>query len=288
MILTNSEIQAYQRCPAEWKMRYLDHRTGPSTDSQSRGTRIHTWLSSWWTSPGGFANEWLPLEPVERAMTRGYGFRYEFPHLRNVEVNVPISVELRHAGVTLVGELDAIGTDERGNTILVEHKTTTHDISPGSQYWSERVSCDPQVSTYLRAFPRAVVLYDVLRVPALRPLEANTRREVAETDDEYVERCLAAMSEKPDYYFQRANIVRLEHESDAFEKDVEIIAESMHPGPQARNPKSCFSFGQRCDFFGVCWSGESLDTLQQVEKNHSEQVLERVQEKKRRTLPIIA
>lgn len=287
MILTNSEIACFQRCQREWSHRYVERRTGPSTDAQSRGTRIHAWLSAWWSrSPIEAAID--TLEPVEFAMVQGYHARYGQPHLRDIEVNVPISVELHRAGVTLVGELDAIGTDERGNTILVEHKSTTQDISPGSQYWSERVSCDPQVSTYLRAFPRAVVLYDVLRVPALRPLEANTRRKIPETDEEYVQRCLAAMAEKPDYYFQRGTIVRLEHETEAFERDVEIIAESMHPGPQARNPKACFSFGKRCDFFGVCWSGESLDTLQQVEKNHSEQVLERVQEKKRRTLPIVA
>jgi len=282
MILTNSEIGCYQRCPREWQHRYLDHRTGPSTPAQSRGTRIHAWLGGWWT---GDPVTTLGLEPVEYAMVRGYHARWVKPELREVRTSVPFAVELPSAGVTLVGEVDAVGLDFFGNTIVVEHKSTTQDISPGSQYWSERVSCDPQVSTYLQAFPRAVVLYDVLRVPALRPLEANTRRKVAETDDEYVERCLAAMAEKPGYYFQRATIVRLEHETEAFELDVQIVAESMHAGPQARNPKSCFSFGKRCDFFGVCWSGHSLDSLDPVERNHTEIVAEKIN---RTRLPIIS
>ncbi len=285
MILTNSEIQAYQRCPTEWRLRYVEHRTGPATNSQSRGTRIHAWLAWWWGGCQG--HEPTTPEPIEQAMLAGYAARWVKPQLTHVLTSVPFSVLLPHAGVTLVGEVDALGREERGNTIVVEHKTTTADISPGSQYWTERTVCDPQVSTYLRAFPRAEVLYDVLKVPGLRPLEVNSRRKVAETDDEYVARCLAAMAEEPDKYFQRATIVRLEEETAAFERDVEIVAESMVPQAQARNPKSCFSFGSRCDFFGVCWQGEQLDSLQLVEQNHTEIVLAKVQADKKKRLPVM-
>ena len=190
-----------------------------------------------------------------------------------MRTSVPFSVSLPSAGVTLVGELDAVGIDPgSGRTVIVEHKSTTQDISPGSQYWQERISCDPQVSTYARAYPGAYVLYDALRVPALRPLEANSRRKVAETSEEYVDRCLTAMAEEPDRYFQRVHLYRLESERDAFERDVEMLAESMHAGDHPRNPKACFSFGRKCDFFGVCWSGASLDSLEHQELNHTEQV----------------
>ena len=270
MILTNSEIACFQRCEREWQHRYVDHRTGPSTDSQSRGTRIHAWLAEWWR---GNPYNFVSLEPVEAAMVKGYDARWSVPHLTHVRACVPFEVELTSSGVTLIGELDAVGIDPgSGMTVIVEHKSTTQDISPGSQYWQERISCDPQVSTYARAYPEAYVLYDVLRVPALRLLEANSRRKAAETPEEYVARCIVAMSEEPDKYFQRAHLVRLESERDAFERDVEMVTESMHAGDHPRNPKACFSFGKKCDFFGVCWSGTPLDSLERVELNHTEQV----------------
>jgi hypothetical protein len=271
MILTNSEIGCYQRCPREWQHRYVDHRTGPSTPAQGRGTRIHAWLGTWWLGDTDLCV--TAMEPVEQAMVMGYAARWTVPHLTHVRTSVPFSVELPNAGVTLIGELDGIGIDPALDlSVIVEHKSTTQDISPGSQYWNEKTCCDPQVSTYLSAFPDACVLYDVLRVPALRPLEANSRRKEPETEGEYVSRCLAAMAEEPDRYFQRAHLVRLESERDAFERDVEIVAESMVPNSQPRNPKSCFSFGRRCDFFGVCWNGVPLSSLEHVELNHTAQV----------------
>jgi hypothetical protein len=269
MVLTNSEVACFQRCEREWQHRYVDHLVGRATAPQSRGTRVHAWLAAWW---GGrpYETEAAALEPVERAMVAGYAAFHIQPHLAKVQTNVPFKVEL--PGVTMVGSLDVLGAD-LGRTVIVEHKTTSQDITPGSQYWSERVHCDSQVSAYLRAFPGAIMLYDVLRVPALRPLETNSRRKAPETDQQYVARCMEAMAEEPGKYFQRGYIVRLDAEHAAFEEDLTMVAESMHPGPHPRNPKSCFSFGKRCDFFGVCWQGERPESLPVAERNHTEEML---------------
>ncbi len=60
---------------------------------------------------------------------------------------------------------------------VVEHKTTSLDIGEGTPYW-KRLTLDAQVSKYLvgaRALGHEPVgvLYDVVRKPALRPLEAT-------------------------------------------------------------------------------------------------------------------
>lgn len=64
---------------------------------------------------------------------------------------------------------------------LVEHKTSSEDIGPGSAYW-RRLILDSQISTYLAGsrslgFEPVSVLYDVAKRPALRPLTATPAEE---------------------------------------------------------------------------------------------------------------
>lgn len=54
--------------------------------------------------------------------------------------------------------------------LVVEHKTTSADITPGSPYW-RRLALDAQVSLYLGG--AGSLLYDVIKKPSLRPLRAT-------------------------------------------------------------------------------------------------------------------
>ena len=72
------------------------------------------------------------------------------------------------------GKRDGVMQDNDGNIWLLEHKTSSEDISPGSNYW-KRLSIDTQISKYLLSliheYPdRQVmgVIYDVVKKPALR------------------------------------------------------------------------------------------------------------------------
>jgi PD-(D/E)XK nuclease superfamily len=293
--VTNSELGCYQRCEREWQHRYLDHREGLlPAEPLERGTRIHAAQATWWAG-GKFDIDTMP--PIERAMLLGYHARYERPHLRSVRVNVAVRVAI--GGVDVVGECDAVGEDDEGRTVIVEHKTTSRDITPGSQWWREKIHVDPQPSTYLAAFPGATVLYNVLRVPDLEQLSATPEekrkytkpkkdepsrlyaghREKDETDDEYIARILADMSDNLGKYFQRATIVRLDSEREAFRFDVSEIAfrirSTKSDGTTPRNPHACFQFGRACDFFSVCWEGKDIEEMPNVERNHSEEILDR-------------
>lgn len=215
---------------------------------------MHRWLETWWTTRGRDLGA-LPEDPIARACCLGYDAYYQAPPpgTWGVEAtwNAPIG------GVMCAGTLDATALDavvDGGppHHCIVEHKTTSQDISPGSMYWRQVVTTDPQVSMYRAAFPGAVILYDVIRKPALRGKEG-------ESADSLVARCLEAMAKEPEKYFQRAYVVRLESEDAAFADDVRAVDSLRRLPLLPRNPASCFEYGSRCGYYSVCWEGASLD-----------------------------
>jgi len=251
-----SEARDWHLCPRKWKHAHLDRRV-PSVDAPalSRGTSVHVYLALWWAGQTSIA---LPDDPIARACCLGYAAVYGAPDLANVRVEVPWAAMI--GGVPCAGTLDATGTgtgpSEDGALVIVEHKTTSHDISPGSLYWRQVVTTDPQVSMYRAAFPAAKVLYDVIRKPALSHLRKGKSNE--ETDDELVVRCVEAMLADPARYFQRAYVVRLEAEDEAFASDIVSVDRLRRGGEYPRNPANCFAYGTRCGYFAVCWEGASL------------------------------
>ena len=250
-----SEAKTLLACPAMWGHAYRSRRVPlVKSEALSRGTAVHEWLAGWWMGASGESHDSgqaLPDDPIARACCIGYAAVYQAPDLANVQVEVPWTATI--GGVPCAGTLDAHGTETGadGVLVIVEHKTTSLDISPGSLYWRQVVTTDPQVSMYRAAFPGAKVLYDVLRKPALR-------QKTTENEDQFVARCVEAMALDPAHYFQRAYVVRLEAEDEAFAEDVRAIDALRRLPLLPRNPASCFAYGRRCDWFPVCWEGASL------------------------------
>lgn len=167
--------------------------------------------------------------------------------------------------------------------LIGERKTTKQDIDPGSDYWP-RLTLDPQVSCYLD-WARGIgihadgVLYDVLRVPNLKPLQATppearkytkktgelyaNQRETDETPEEYGARCLAAISENPEKYYQRRVLVRFDKELQAAQFDNWHTASSMRESRRLnvypRNPDNCKQYNRTCDYFSVCSGTADID-----------------------------
>jgi hypothetical protein len=211
----------------------------------SRGREVHRWLAEWW---GGTLRT-LPEDPVARACCVAYGALYERPHLTEIDVEMPWSATI--AGVPCAGTVDAIGLAPNGQNFVVEHKTTSEDIQPGSVYWRRIVTTDPQVSMYRAAFPGAIVLYDVIRKP-------NIRQKKDESNDRFFARCLETMGESPRRYFQRANVVRMQSEDASFESDIVQVDRLRRRTEQPRNPDACFAYGSRCGYWSVCWEDADL------------------------------
>lgn len=159
--------------------------------------------------------------------------------------------------------------------LVVEHKTTSSDITPGSTYW-RKLTLDTQVSQYLGATEGVEgMLYDVIRKPSLRPFKATpeaerkhtkagalyaNQREADETTEEYAARLRADISEDPNKYYARGIIVRLPSERIEAARDTWLVAgsirESMRLDAWPRNPGSCDAYGRTCDYWAVC-AGET-------------------------------
>jgi hypothetical protein len=158
---------------------------------------------------------------------------------------------------------------------VVEHKSTSDKITPGSIYW-KKLLLDAQIDFYLPGAETLGrdcdgVLYDVLGKPHIQPLKATPVekreyrkdgklyarcREFDETPDEFEKRCLEKLCEDPERYYQRATIVRLDKEREEAAFDVWQTAGAIRDAKRLRvfprNTDACVQWGRACDFFEVC------------------------------------
>lgn len=128
-----------------------------------------------------------PMDPYEQArlqaVLEGYHVMWCDQELRVLGVEVPYDTEIKnpvtgHASKTYShgGRID--GLVEVDSSVYVhEIKTSSEDISPGSNYW-KRLRMNGQVDSYVaggRSLGHDVagVLYDVLRKPGIQPHKAT-------------------------------------------------------------------------------------------------------------------
>ncbi len=288
-LLTNSRMKAFRACPRLEHIKYrLGYRPAVEAEELAFGTLAHHGLEAWWRCTDGNrlgaailalrAEKADPFDLVKaEAMLMGYDARWlpDMEHYKvlHVEVRFECEVVNPETGAAsrtwrLAGKLDAVARDRRnGHIVLVEHKTSSEDVSPGSDY-CKRLRMDGQISVYFDGAASLglkpdVCLYDVLGKPRQRPLEANQRRAVAETPEEYRLRLLAAITEDPNRYYSRIEAVRLEAELHGARLDTwdtgRVMRESELAERWPRNPDACQQYGRTCPFFAVCTGEASLD-----------------------------
>lgn len=192
-ILTVSSTKLFRRCAREYQFRIERGLvpTGARAHALRFGAAIHKALETWWVEKS-LARALQALDALEdpfdlaraRAMIEGYHVRWIDAELETIAVELPFQVPLRNpvTGYSsrtweLAGKIDAIARDARGRVYVVEHKSTSEDLGPGTTYW-ERLQLDSQVSTYLAAaeaigYPVEGCLYDVIGKPRSKPLEAT-------------------------------------------------------------------------------------------------------------------
>lgn len=198
--------------------------------------------------------------------------------------------------VHLVTTLDGLATTEKGDLVVVDQKTTTSDISPGSWFWEKlQVTLQPGIYIWAaRAHSYSVshALWDAVKRPtmarrteAIEPeyykvnckggakgdLKAGTGVP-AETVPEFARRVRSTMLAEPSKWFQRAPVYRLDDELNACLEDVQqevrrlLWAWDNNEFP--RNTSSCWAFGRRCEYFEICAGAArpTDDTLYQIRK----------------------
>ena len=307
-LMTASRYRSVLKCPRYHYYAYeLGYRTHKSSTALQFGTLMHAALETWWltwkTGEAGQAalDEALealhhasielmyPLDPYVRtqieALMIGY-HHYYAPNMAEIKV---LAVEEQFKGRTRVpgwclsGKIDAI-IKRRGRVYLVEHKTTSTDVTPGSAYWI-KLRMDPQISFYhhgarMLGYEVEGCIYDVICKPTINPYKATpeadrkyrkednklyaSQHEHDEPLDAYAERLGASIAKQPSRYYKRAEVVRLDSELESARADVyaalaTIEANRRHDQIPARNTEACHRYGTPCEYFDVCSGAARID-----------------------------
>ena len=222
-----------------------------------------------WADP----TDWMVEFETLNALLSGHAWRYAQDNLEFIAVELSFEIPLvnpetgtRSRKFTLAGKIDAIVKLPDARLAVLEYKTAGEDIAPDSEYWL-RLRCDGQISQYVLAtramgYDVATVIYDVTRKPTIR-LRQN------ETPETYGQRLLADLGERPDFYFQRREVPRLEDELTQYKSELWQQAQHLmdlrrRAGRLADPAIAHFrNVGRmtcsQCDFANICLSGIHID-----------------------------
>lgn len=302
-LLTASRLKTYRRCPRLHQIRYeLGYRPVVESEALRFGTLIHAGLESWWRAEStdrlsaAISAVQHCADPYERARAEvllvGYHHRWQDEPLTALAVEVEFTAPLVNPATgapsktyALGGKLDVIAQHADGRVFIVDHKTSSEDVSVGSTYWT-RLRMDGQVSTYFDGaaalgLPADGCIYDVIAKPSTKPRKATpvearkytkggtlyaNQRDTDETVPEYRERLATVIGEAPDDYYRREEVVRLESELIEHRRDMWALAEQLRDRRtkhQPRNPDGCSAYGRSCEYLAVCAGMASLDDTTQ-------------------------
>lgn len=258
-VISNSQMKCFQECPRKHHYRY-NLLKRPATDSPALyfGTLWHT------LREGGALPE--PMDPAIRARLMGmdtaYRARWESVELQVDKIEEEFRVPLINPETGAPSRTFELGgkVDKKvridGARMLMEHKTSSEDITPGSPYWAS-LAIDSQVSTYLDAHPDCEgVYYDVVRKPTIKLKKT-------EEPGDYMDRCAEVMAADPGKYFQRGTITRMSEDAEEARFDRWHIGRLIREAQvQDRHPKStgsCRKWMRLCEYFDVCTRATTLD-----------------------------
>lgn len=194
----------------------------------------------------------------------------------NLAAEQQFKLKIKGSSFWYAGKIDGIVQLGDGRVAVRETKTSSDDITPSSDY-VRRLLIDNQISGYMVAarkkYPAQTVLYDIVKKPTIKPYKATpvdkrkytkdgllyaNMRDTDETPEQFGERLTASIAENPADYYQRYEIPRLDHDLEAWEKEMsdtaKQIATARKKGYTARNTNTCLD-GYRCQYLDVCHSG---------------------------------
>lgn len=287
-LLTNSRLSCFRACPKRHELRYeLGLAPEEETEALRIGTAFHAALEA--DDIGQDAEAAIAklgtLDPFETALVAAmltvHRERWAGDTLEVVATELPFELPVRNPDTNastpvwrMAGKVDRIYRLPDGRLAIQDYKTTTEDLSPGSDYWL-RLSLDQQMSIYVLAarelgYDVETILYDVTTRPLLRPYKKTppdkiqikkdgtpyaTTRLQDETPFEFTVRVAEAMRADPARYFARHEIARLDRDLDEARGEVWsqqlAIREAQRSGRWFRNPGACVT-PYRCAYLPIC------------------------------------
>jgi len=191
----------------------------------------------------------------------------------------------------MAGKVDVIA-ERDGRTFIIDHKTTSQDITdPNAAYWRQ-LAVEGQVNHYfllqwLEGLKPDGAVWDVIRKPAISPkklskadrtgvvgrrmycdqrLSDATLQALINDERETLEMYEARLAhdctfERPEWYFQRRPIPRLDSEIVEYARELwEHSQEILHTRQRSkltkrlppRNSGGCLLYNSPCKFLGIC------------------------------------
>jgi len=299
-LLTHSRLSTFRACP---RRHFLRYEVGLVPEDEERALRIGTAYHAAHEAmdlgrdPEAAITALGTLDAHDAAMVAAmlvvHRQRWEGHALEVVATELQFELPLVNPDTgsatpvwRIAGKIDRIYRLADGRLCVQDYKTTTEDISPGSDYWL-RLSLDQQMSIYVLAARELghdvqTILYDVTTRPLHKPQRATPveerkytqraskladgtvrpvgslhadQRETDETPEEFAARVATMMRRDPDRYFARHEIARLDR--DLKETRGEIwsqqlaMREAQRSGRWYRNPGACVS-PYRCQYLSIC------------------------------------
>jgi hypothetical protein len=155
------------------------------------------------------------------------------------------------ASVDFMGIIDCIVESPEG-LFIEEYKTTSSDVSPGSDYW-EILTMDTQCVGYVTmlkslGYDIRGIIYDVWRKPLLKLKKT-------ETVDEYNDRIYQTMLDEQEKHYARKPITVLKSDEERFARalgKIDCLRCAMWANDLwYHNELACKTFG-RCEYLAVC------------------------------------
>lgn len=296
-LLTNSRANCYKDCSEREYIRYeLGYEPVDTSRHLLFGTSMHAGIEGYWNARKIGAKHalqrGLEMFPTDskldefdvarmRVLLMAYTVVWDKIPCKVIGVEVPFELELKNPQTGEVsdfwrraGKIDLIIEVKGPRIILVEHKTTSEDPTPGSAYAS-RTHIDEQLSIYNAAakqlgYKPDTIVYDVLRKPDIRPMKAageiklkkngeprKGQRTADETPKEFEQRFLEEIKKDIGKYIVQISVKRLSDDVARFEQEFwsqsEIMRFSIENNHRVRNSHACSRhYGGVCPYLDVC------------------------------------
>ena len=285
-LLTSTRAKDARACKRLHKLRYLlGYAPAAEADALRFGTAWHALQEAWWLAPAAerlaralaLLASLVVADDYERvtleALICAYDARWGGEEYEVLAIERQFRAPLINPATgaasrtwQIGGKVDGLLARD-GRRLLLEHKTTSEDAGPGSDYWA-KLRLDGQISIYYDGaaslgFHVDDCLYDVVSKPRIRPsavpvlddegqrivldsagARARTKdgkkwRQTAdsaagltvqtrqETAEEFRARLVADIAADPSRYLSRGAVVRLESEIDEARADLWALGREL-------------------------------------------------------------
>ena len=233
-----TQIKCYKACPRSWELKYHEGLLPVNTsEALVTGKAYHQLLEE---LEGGvsLADKYPDVFTKEMAMARAYE-KYIFPKFKVVAAEKELEKNI--GSHVLHGFVDGLSDDG----YIVEHKTTSRDISEYGEY-EYSLLWDEQVLAYMSLSGLYKVHYTVCKKPTIRIKKD-------ESEEEFFKRMLEWYDVDTDQKIRVFTVERTPEEVEQFESDFEQICDAIEGNKFFyRNTCHCSAYGRRCEYSSVC------------------------------------